>query len=69
MFFRVTPVTSVGRALKSRKITPRFVGPYQILQRIGDVAYQIALPPPLANIHDISIEEIYSGFVSCDPSV
>ena len=53
VFLRVTSVTGVGRALKSRKLTPRFVGPYQILQRIGEVAYQIALPPSLANLHDV----------------
>jgi len=53
VFLRVTPVTGVGRALKSRKLTPRFVGPYQILQRIGEVAYRIALPPSLANLHDV----------------
>ena len=53
MFLRVTPVTGVGRALKSRKLTPCFVGPYQIMQRIGEVAYRIALPPPLANLHDV----------------
>jgi len=27
-FFRVTPVISVGRALKPKKLTPRFIGPY-----------------------------------------
>ncbi|XP_068503935.1 uncharacterized protein [Phaseolus vulgaris] len=42
-----------GRALKSKKLTPKFIGPYQILRRIGPVAYEIALPPPLANIHNI----------------
>lgn len=52
-FFRVTLVTSVGRALKSLKFTPYYVGLYQILQRIGEVAYQIAFPPPLANFHDV----------------
>ena len=53
MFLRVTPVTGVGRALKSRKLTPRFIGPYQIAEKIGEVAYQIHLPPSLSNLHDV----------------
>lgn len=53
VFFRVTPVTGVGRALKSKKLTPRFIGPYQILDRIGKVAYRAALTPNLSNSHDI----------------
>ncbi|XP_073222364.1 uncharacterized protein [Cicer arietinum] len=34
-----------------QKLTPRFIGPYQILKRDGNVAYQIALPPSLSNLH------------------
>ncbi|XP_073220891.1 uncharacterized protein, partial [Cicer arietinum] len=53
VFLRVTPTTGVGRALKTKKLTPKFIGPYQILRRVGPVAYQIALPPNLANLHDV----------------
>ena len=53
VFLKVTPVTGVGRALKSRKLSPKFIGPYQILKRIGSVAYLIALPPHLANLHPV----------------
>jgi hypothetical protein len=53
VFLRVTPITGVGRALKSKKLTPRFIGPYQILERIGEVAYRVALPPSLANLHEV----------------
>nr|KYP42680.1 Retrotransposable element Tf2 [Cajanus cajan] len=53
VFLKVTPWTGVGRALKSRKLTPRFIGPYQVLKRIGEVAYQIALPPSLSNLHSV----------------
>ena len=34
VFLRVTLITGVGRSLKSRKLSPCFVGPYQILKRI-----------------------------------
>ena len=53
VFLRVTPTTAIGRAMKSRKLTPRFIGPYQITRRIGPTAYEIALPPHLANLHNI----------------
>ena len=53
MFIRVTPTTGVGRAIKSKKLTPRFIGPYQILKRVGPVAYQVALPPHLSGLHDV----------------
>ncbi|MCH93445.1 hypothetical protein A2U01_0014396, partial [Trifolium medium] len=50
VFLRVTPTTGVGRALKARKLTPKFIGPYQITERIGKVAYRIALPPLKENL-------------------
>ena len=50
---KVTPVTQVGRACKSRKLTPKFIGPYQILKKIGFVAYQIVLPPNLSKLHNV----------------
>jgi len=34
VFLRVTRTTGVGRALRSKKISPKFLGPYQISKRI-----------------------------------
>jgi len=51
--FRVNLVTSVGRALKCRKLTPPFVGPFEIIEKVRVVAYRIALPPSLSNLHDL----------------
>jgi len=53
VFLWVTPTTGVGRVLKSRKLTSRFIGPYRITQRIGPATYEIALPPHLANLHNV----------------
>uniref|UniRef100_A0A151UIN0 Retrotransposable element Tf2 n=2 Tax=Cajanus cajan TaxID=3821 RepID=A0A151UIN0_CAJCA len=53
VFLRVTPTTRVGRAVRAKKLTLRFIGPYQILRRVGPVAYQLALPPVLSNLHDV----------------
>jgi len=53
VFLRVTPTMGVGRVLKSRKLTPRFIGPYQITRRISPAAYEIALPPHLTNLHNV----------------
>jgi hypothetical protein len=52
LFLKVTPYTAFGKAMKTKKLQPRFVGPYQILRRIGPVAYQLALPPHLSNLLD-----------------
>ncbi|XP_020104082.1 uncharacterized protein LOC109721075 [Ananas comosus] len=35
------------------KLSPRFVGPFEILERVGAVAYKVALPPRLAGVHDV----------------
>jgi len=67
VFLRVTPVTGVGRALKSKKLTPRFIGPYQISERIGTVAYRVGLPPHLSNLHDVFHVSQLRKYVS-DPS-
>ena len=45
VFLKVTPTTGVGRTIRSRKLSPKYIGPYQILNRVGPVAYEIAMPP------------------------
>ena len=53
VFLKVTPYTAVGRAMKTKMLQTRFIGPYQILRRIGPVPYQLALPPLFSNLHDV----------------
>ncbi|CAN4096710.1 unnamed protein product [Withania somnifera] len=35
------------------KLGPGYIGPYEILERVGDVAYRLALPPMLSFVHPI----------------
>jgi len=53
VFLKVLPVIEFGRALKSKKLSPKFIGPYQILKRIVYVAYQIVLPSNLSKLHNV----------------
>lgn len=53
VFLRVNLVTGVGRALKSKKLNPKFIDLYQISLRIGTVTYRVVLPPDLSNLHDV----------------
>ena len=38
---------------KKGKLSPRFIGPFLILEVIGEVAYRLALPPQLAGVHPV----------------
>ena len=35
------------------KLSPRFIGPFKILDRKGEVAYQLELPARLSDVHDV----------------
>ena len=35
------------------KFSPRFIGPFEIVQRVGECAYRLALPPSLSGVHDV----------------
>ncbi|KAL0537620.1 hypothetical protein IC582_026603 [Cucumis melo] len=53
VFLKVAPMRGVLRFERRGKLSPRFVGPFEILERIGPVAYRLALPPSLSTVHDV----------------
>ena len=44
VLLKVSPMKGVMRFEKKGKLSPRYIGPFEIVERIGEVAYQLALP-------------------------
>lgn len=53
VLLKVSPWKGVVRFGKRGKLSPRFVGPFKIIQRIGPVAYQLELPEEMNGVHDV----------------
>jgi len=54
MFLKVSSFKGSVRFGHKGKLSPRFLEPFEILQKVGPVAYQLALPPSLQGTHDVS---------------
>ncbi|KAL4014301.1 hypothetical protein IC575_026501 [Cucumis melo] len=67
VFLKVAPMKSVLRFEKKGKLSPRFVGPFEILERIGPLAYHLALPPYFSAMHDIFHVSMLKKYVA-DPT-
>nr|AAX95930.1 retrotransposon protein, putative, Ty3-gypsy sub-class [Oryza sativa Japonica Group]ABA93435.1 retrotransposon protein, putative, Ty3-gypsy subclass [Oryza sativa Japonica Group] len=53
VYLRVTPLRGVHHFQTKGKLAPRFVGPYRILERRGEAAYQLELPSNMLGIHNV----------------
>ena len=47
------PKRGVVRFGKRGKLLPRFIGPFEILERVGTVVYRLALPPSMSGFHEV----------------
>ena len=53
VFLKVASSKGITRFGVKGKLRPRFIGLYEILDRVGPVAYRLALPPCFGNVHDV----------------
>ena len=53
VFLKVSPWRKILRFENKGKLSPWFIEPYEILERIGLVAYHLAHPPELAKLHNV----------------
>ncbi|XP_070039566.1 uncharacterized protein [Nicotiana tomentosiformis] len=67
VLLRVSPMKCVLRFGKKIKLSPQYIGPFEVLERIREVANKHALPPSLSSVHlvfHVSLLQKYFG----DPS-
>ena len=67
VFLKVSPWKKVMRFGKKGKLSPRFIGPYEVIEKVGPVVYRLALPPDLEKIHNVFHESMLRRYRS-DPS-
>ena len=67
VFLKVSPTKGIFRFGKKGKLSPRFIVPFEILEKVEVVAYRLALPPNLSSIHLVFHVSMLRKYLS-DPS-
>ena len=67
VFLKVSPWKGVLRFGRHGKLRPRYIGPYEIIARVGLVAYRLDLPPELSKVHNVFHVSMLRKYI-LDPS-
>ena len=54
VLLKVSPWKKEMRFGKKGKLSPRFISPYEVIEKLGPVAYRLVLPPELEKSHNVS---------------
>nr|GFB77349.1 putative reverse transcriptase domain-containing protein [Tanacetum cinerariifolium] len=58
----LSPARGVKRFGIKGKLSPHFIGPFEILDRVGEVSYRLALPPQLSHVHNVFLVSLLRGY-------
>ncbi|XP_075499247.1 uncharacterized protein LOC142537633 [Primulina tabacum] len=64
VFVKIAPLKGIMRFGRKGKLSPRFIGPFEILDRIGERAYRLALPPDLDRVHNVFHVSMLRKYIS-----
>jgi hypothetical protein len=53
VYLKVSPLRGMRRFKVKGKLSPRFIGPFMIFRRVGEMAYQLELPSNLSDVHNV----------------
>ena len=53
VLLKVLPMKGVMRFGKRGKLSPRYIGPFEVLNLVGEVAYELSFPPGLSGVHPV----------------
>ncbi|XP_068344093.1 uncharacterized protein [Pyrus communis] len=67
VFLKLSPWRGVVQFGKKGKLSPRYIGPYMITERVSEVAYRLELPSELAKVHNVFHVFMLRHYVA-DPS-
>jgi hypothetical protein len=66
-YLRVSPIHGLRRFNVRGKLSPRFIGPFKVIERRGEVAYQLELPAQLSGVHHVSQLKKCTSEVKIEP--
>ena len=69
MYLHISPMKWVVRFGKKGKLSLRYVGPYEVLQRVCKVTYELKLPSELASVHLVFHFSVWKKCVSDPKSI
>ncbi|XP_074346455.1 uncharacterized protein LOC141685241 [Apium graveolens] len=62
VFLKVSPCKGVKHFGMKGNLSPRYVGPFDIMEKVGEVSYRVALPPQLSHLHNVFQVSVLRGY-------
>jgi hypothetical protein len=53
VYFKMSPLRGMKRFKVKSKLSPRFIGPFRVFRRVGEMAYQLELLDNLSDVHNV----------------